>query len=135
VKKLSVLVLPAASRPSMSRRISRDPKILPIILEIWLPMMAIQALLCSSAIRWCDWLYRRATSQLRYGLASADRYACGLGVVAKMELGSPSVRDLSQSRRSQVGVIEVCVQNRVSVSAWRWNCATSWWCKAVLNVR
>lgn len=29
----NVLVLPAASRPSMSRRISRDPKILPIILE------------------------------------------------------------------------------------------------------
>lgn len=35
-----VLVFPAASKPSMSRRISFDPKILPIILEIWPPMMA-----------------------------------------------------------------------------------------------
>ena len=34
-----ILVLPAASRPSMRSRISRDPKILPIILEIWLPML------------------------------------------------------------------------------------------------
>jgi hypothetical protein len=30
----SILVFPAASRPSMSRRISRDPKILPNILDI-----------------------------------------------------------------------------------------------------
>lgn len=39
----NVLVLPAASRPSMSRRISREPKILPIILEIWLPMLMVWA--------------------------------------------------------------------------------------------
>lgn len=36
-----VLVLPAASSPSMSRRISRDPKILPMILETWPPMTAV----------------------------------------------------------------------------------------------
>lgn len=35
-----VLVLPAASRPSISSRISLDPKILPIIFEIEPPMMS-----------------------------------------------------------------------------------------------
>lgn len=35
-----MVVLPAASRPSMSRRISFDPKILPIILESWPPIVA-----------------------------------------------------------------------------------------------
>lgn len=33
-----VLVLPAASNPSISKRISFDPKILPIILDIWPPI-------------------------------------------------------------------------------------------------
>lgn len=34
-----ILVLPAASRPSISRRISLDPKILPIMLDILLPIV------------------------------------------------------------------------------------------------
>ena len=34
-----VLVFPAASSPSMRRRISLDPKILPIILETCPPML------------------------------------------------------------------------------------------------
>ncbi len=37
-EKLNELVFPAASNPNMSNRISLDPKILPIILEIWPPM-------------------------------------------------------------------------------------------------
>ena len=41
----NVLVFPAASRPSMRRRISLEPNILPIIFEIWLPMMASWALI------------------------------------------------------------------------------------------
>lgn len=40
-----VLVFPAASRPSMSRRISLDPKILFIILDIWPPIV--------SDVCWC----------------------------------------------------------------------------------
>ena len=36
-----VLVLPAASSPSMSKRISLDPKILPIILDMEPPMMRV----------------------------------------------------------------------------------------------
>lgn len=35
-----ILVLPAASSPSMSRRISLDPKILFIILDIWPPIVS-----------------------------------------------------------------------------------------------
>jgi hypothetical protein len=35
-----LLVFPAASRPSMSKRISFDPKILSIILDILLPIFA-----------------------------------------------------------------------------------------------
>ena len=35
-----VLVLPAASRPSINRRISREPKSLPMILDMLPPMMA-----------------------------------------------------------------------------------------------
>ena len=38
---VDLLVFPAASRPSMSRRISFDPKILPIILEICPPIFAV----------------------------------------------------------------------------------------------
>ena len=38
-----LLVFPAASRPNMSRRISFDPKILPIILETWPPMVGSYA--------------------------------------------------------------------------------------------
>ena len=37
----SILVFPAASSPSMSRRISLDPKILPIIFDIWPPIMLL----------------------------------------------------------------------------------------------
>jgi len=35
-----VLVFPAASRPSIRSRISREPKILPMILDTWPPMAA-----------------------------------------------------------------------------------------------
>lgn len=38
-----LLVFPAASRPSINRRISFDPKILPIILEICPPIPAVLA--------------------------------------------------------------------------------------------
>jgi hypothetical protein len=38
---VDLLVFPAASRPSISRRISFDPKILPIILEICPPILAV----------------------------------------------------------------------------------------------
>jgi len=53
-----LLVLPAASRPSMSSRISRDPKILPIILDIWLPIFFL-------------WL------QLQLGSCTAGEVLCG----------------------------------------------------------
>ena len=46
---MDVLVLPAASRPSMSNRISRDPKILPIIFDIWLPMALMGAAIAAYA--------------------------------------------------------------------------------------
>lgn len=36
----SILVFPAASRPSINRRISLDPKTLAIILDIEAPMMS-----------------------------------------------------------------------------------------------
>ena len=36
-----LLVFPAASNPSMSRRISRDPKILPMILETEPPIAVV----------------------------------------------------------------------------------------------
>ena len=36
-----LLVFPAASSPSMRRRISLEPKILPIIFETWPPMAAV----------------------------------------------------------------------------------------------
>ena len=36
----NIVVLPAASSPSIRRRISFDPKILPITLEIWPPIVA-----------------------------------------------------------------------------------------------
>lgn len=39
MKKTHLLVFPAASRPSMSRRISRDPKILPMIFETEPPIV------------------------------------------------------------------------------------------------
>ena len=35
----NLLVFPAASKPSMSRRISLDPKILPMIFETWPPIL------------------------------------------------------------------------------------------------
>ncbi len=41
-----ILVFPAASNPSMSRRISLDPKILPIILDIWPPMVRSSLSVC-----------------------------------------------------------------------------------------
>ena len=37
----NVLVFPAASNPSMSSRISLDPKSLPITLENWVPILEI----------------------------------------------------------------------------------------------
>ena len=43
-KFVDLLVFPAASRPSISRRISFDPKILPIILEICPPIFAVLGL-------------------------------------------------------------------------------------------
>ena len=55
------LVLPAASRPSMSKRISRDPKILPIILDIWLPILLL-------------WL------QMQLGSATEGEFLCGAEV-------------------------------------------------------
>ncbi len=39
--RAGVLVFPAASRPSINRRISFDPKILPIIFEIEPPMLLV----------------------------------------------------------------------------------------------
>ena len=52
-----VLVFPAASRPSINRRISLDPKILPIIFEIEPPMMSECACLGYEAcvLRCCVW--------------------------------------------------------------------------------
>lgn len=47
IKSGDVLVLPAASSPSINSRISLDPKILPIIFDIWLPILAIQLLVSS----------------------------------------------------------------------------------------
>jgi hypothetical protein len=41
ILKCDVLVLPAASKPNMSRRISLDPKILFIILEIEPPILSL----------------------------------------------------------------------------------------------
>ena len=46
---MGVLVLPAASRPSMRSRISRDPKILPIIFDIWFPIVAAGAAVAACA--------------------------------------------------------------------------------------
>lgn len=37
----NILVFPAASKPSMSRRISLDPKILPMIFETEPPISAV----------------------------------------------------------------------------------------------
>lgn len=58
-EKRTQLVFPAASRPSMRRRISLDPKILPIILEIWPPMPAV-----ASATTW-EGKNRRSSRFLR----------------------------------------------------------------------
>lgn len=57
---VNLLVLPAASRPSMSNRISFDPKIFDIILDSCPPMVTVTAtaVLCrwsvalSTAIEW-----------------------------------------------------------------------------------
>lgn len=40
-----VLVFPAASRPNMSRRISLDPKILPMIFDTCPPILAVRLFL------------------------------------------------------------------------------------------
>ena len=39
--EVNILVFPAASKPSMSRRISLDPKILPMIFETEPPIFAM----------------------------------------------------------------------------------------------
>lgn len=49
VRGWHVLVLPAASRPSISRRISREPKSLAMILDMLPPMMAVWWDLMTSA--------------------------------------------------------------------------------------
>ena len=42
-ERARILVFPAASNPSMSRRISLDPKILPMIFETCPPMTIVAA--------------------------------------------------------------------------------------------
>jgi hypothetical protein len=79
-------------------------------------MMAVQSLLCSSAISWCDWIDRGATSQLRYGLASAERYACGLRLVAKTESAVARSVVCLHREGSQTGVVVLCVRFCMSVS-------------------
>jgi hypothetical protein len=63
---VDLLVFPAASRPNISSRISFDPKILPIILDICPPMLAVR--LPQQLCR-----FRRGRSQVREGDLSAKK--------------------------------------------------------------
>ena len=89
---MDVLVFPAASRPSMSSRISRDPKILPIIFDIWLPMVVLVA-----AIAACAWkignsaLRRQCGSRLGLVWMKSDCVAAYVEVLRHKILARGSV--------------------------------------------
>jgi hypothetical protein len=68
-----LLVFPAASRPSISRRISLDPKILPIIFEIEAPMTAVMWF-AKGTDR--DWFARLCWSWARHGRCQAWTRCC-----------------------------------------------------------
>lgn len=88
------MVFPAASRPSINSLISFDPKILPIILENWAPIVVVA--LCSMEVSECFRLRidRRATDGGWGGMCCGTDYApspfAGFFLVAVVSILRPA---------------------------------------------